>query len=505
MEFDQDLADEQEAALQYMLRPESDNAALLAWDMGLGKTRTGVLLVKAQNTECVLVVIPLQTMESWKETVEQEHPSLPVFVINSSKPGKAALAGFQWRSHGAYLITHEYWERLAWVKELVPKRRKADEDTYRKVWSDVWSRPDFTLIYDESHRSANSGNWTFRALMNLDPGVFKVAMSGTFAGDSFDGAYGASKWLWPHRTDILPNDVFAWRRIWAETKYNKWAPRNEKVVGEKDEGAFVSALPCYIRMESDEPPALLRTVTVDLYPEQRRVYDELDNRMVAWINDNPLVAEYDITKRARQRQTTLAMPTLTFDDETGELLEVTFDDDAESVKTDQLIAEIEGRGQLGGLLIKEPLILLTDSQKFARLLTARLNAHFGGDVAREWSGPISRNQRKQTKADFIEGRVEYLVGVQAAMGTGTDGLQHRSHIVVFMSLSDRRIHNEQGIGRVRRKGQKHQTHAITLIAQDTVDSGQASKQMTDAVKMAKSMRAKHRREQEEARRERART
>lgn len=501
-EFDYELAAQQEAAVEYMLRPESDGAALLAFDMGLGKTRTACMFAREYGARCVMVVLPLQTIEDWQKTAEQEYPELDVRIINSSADGKRAEADFDWRVPGIYLITHQYWEKLAWKKVPIPKRSKNEEQRWRKQDTEKWGEGGYLLIFDESHRSANVGSWTHKALMNLHPSVFKLSLSGTFMGDRFDGAYGATRWLWPHRTDIIPKDIFAWRKLWAETKYDKFAPRNEVTVGEIDEGAFVSSLPCYIRMESDQPPAIPHEVHVTLYPEQRRVYEELDNRMVAWIEENPLVAEYSITKRIRQRQTTLAFPTLHFetDPETGEekLVDVSFDDDAESAKIDALFREIDGEGELDDLMVDETLLILTDSQKFARVLVKRLDKKYGEGSAREWSGKVSRKRRKEVKAEFIEGNVRFLVGVQAAMGTGTDGLQYTdARIVVFMSRADRRIDNEQGVARLNRKGQQQDVHVVSFIADDTVDTGQWSNQMVAAVKAMKIMRAKYRQQQRE--------
>lgn len=501
-DFDHELAAKQEAAVEYMLRPESDGGALLAFDMGLGKTRTGCMFAKAYGATVVLVVIPLQTMEDWEATAQREYPLLPVKRIDSSKDGVKAFGDFTWRASGIYLVTHQYWESKAWLQAPIPKRRKTEEQRYRKVDSGNWGGDGFMLIFDESHRTANATSWTFRACMNLHPNVFKLAMSGTFMGDRFDGAYGATKWIWPHRTDILPNDIFAWRSIWAEVKYDKFAPRNQKVVGELNEGAFVSALPCYIRMESNMPPPIPHTVLVPLYPEQRRVYDELDDKMVAWINNEPLTAEYSITKRARQRQTTLALPTLTFDEETGELLEVSFDENAESAKTDALFREMDGEGELGDLMVDEPLLILTDSQKYARILTARLNRRYG-NLAREWSGKVTKPRRKEVKQQFIDGNIKYIVGIQSAMGTGTDGLQYTdARIVVFMSRADRRIDNEQGVSRLNRTGQVQEVHEVQFIAPGTIDTGQVSAQMATAIKQAKSMRALHRKKLQEEKRER---
>lgn len=481
------LTTKQENAVEYLLRPESDGAGLLAFDMGLGKTRTGLMFAREFGAQCVLIVVPLQTMDGWEETARKEYPELEIKKIDSSAPGKTAMNEFIWRTPGLYLITHQYWEIKAWDKTLVKKRKKTDPDKFRKKDSGNWGGAGFLFIYDEVHRAANFDNWTNKALMNLDPQVFKLGMSGTPFGGSFDGAFGVTRWLWPHRTDVIPTNIFDWRSKWAEVEYDPFAPRNQKTVGEKVPGAFVSALPAYLREESEVPPATKHTVRVQLYPEQRRVYEELDNRMVAWINDNPLVAEYSITKRIRQRQTTLAYPTLYFNDD-GELEAVDFEEDAESVKIDALFKEIDGVGTLGDLMVDERLLILTDSQKFARILTARMNKQYG-DVAKEWSGKVTQPQRKKVKANFISGELQHIVGVQSAMGTGTDGLQYTdARIVVFMSRADRRIDNEQGTSRLNRQGQEQEVHEVSFIADNTVDTGQLSNQLEAAIKMAKAMR-----------------
>lgn len=500
MKFDPKLTLAQDEAVQYMLQPEREGACLLAWTMGLGKTRVGMMFARESGVRVVLASVPLQTVDGWIKDAGREYPDLPVYHINSTKEGKKALARFQWRQEGLYLVGHEYWERLAWRKEKIAKRRKTDPDKFRKVDSGVWAGGGYLFIMDESHRSANPDSWTFKALMNIEPD-YKLSMSGTFFGDQFDGAYGATRWLWPHRTDIIPADRFSWRAQWAEVKYDPFAPRNQKVVGEKNPGAFVDSLPGYLRMETDLPDPESHELWVDLYPEQRRVYDELDEKLVAWVNDEPLVADMTAIKRVRQRQTTLAMPTLTFNGD-GELTDVSFADDADSVKIDRLFQAIDGNDpELGDLMVGESVLILTDSQKFARLLTHRLNERYG-DVAREWSGKITRPKRKIVKQQFIDKEIRFLVGVQAAMGTGTDGLQKASHIVVFMSRADRQIDNDQGIGRLLRMGQEvFPVHVIHIFARDTVDTGQYSKQLQDAIKRAKSLRRKKREEEENARKE----
>lgn len=482
------LTKTQEDAVEYMLRPECEGGALLAFDMGLGKTRTSMMFAKAYGAKVVLACVPIQTMDSWRSTAEEFLPGLPVRRIENSKSGKAALAAFDWRVPGVYLIGHEYWERLAWRQQLIRKRRKSDPDKFRKVDSGQWSQPGpdgtpgYLWVFDESHRGANVTSWTHQALMNLRAD-FKLSMSGTFFGDKFGGAYGATRWIWPHRTDIIPEKIGRWTAMWALTVYDKWAPRNEKIVGELDEGAFVSSLPCYIRVESNMPPPVPHHIWVDLYPEQRRIFDELDRRMVAWIEEHPLVTRIKPTQRARQRQATLAMPSLVYDG--NELVEVSFAPDAQSAKTDELIRLLNN--ELSG----EKVLVLTDSQKYARILTQRLNDALGEGSAAEWSGKVTHKNRAAVKDAFINGDLRVIVGIQSAMGTGTDGLQVASCNLVFMSRSDRRIDNDQAIARLNRTGQEREVHVWYILARNTVDAGQQSRQVQAALAANKSMRSKH--------------
>lgn len=490
------LSAAQEDAVRRMLLPESDGGALLAFDVGLGKTRTGLMFARASQAQVTLVVVPVSTVDDWIKTVPVEYPGMTASLIDSSKDGLRAMTNFQWRVPGVYIVGHEYWERKAWDKSLIKKRKSTDPDKFRKVWSGVWGGTGFTFIYDEVHRAGNPDSWTFKALMFLEDDIFKLGMSGTFMGDRFDGAYGATKWIWKHRKDIFPGkDHFDWRARWAEVKYSKFKPRHQEVVGEAIPGEFVKALPCYIMMESEVPDAIPHELWVDLSPEQRRVYDELDDRMVAWIRDEPLVTDLGITRRIRQQQVTLAMPTLTFDED-DMMVEVSFDDDAESVKIDRLFRALDGNDpDLGDLLVDEPMLILTNSQKFARIVVNRLNEKYGEVVAAEWSGKIPKKKRPAIKQAFIDGELRFIVGVQSAMGTGTNGLQHRAHIGAFMSRDSRRINNEQGIGRLARTGQLKQVHWLHFLARETLDTGEYSKQMQDAIKMKKIMLKKMRDEE----------
>lgn len=474
-------------ALSYMLRPGAEGGALVASDVGTGKTLIGAEFCIRSGAKSVLVLGPTaDVLTSWAETFERQSWEHGVYRIDSTPAGRAASTRFQWRAPGLYLTTHALFERRAWdrVPDIDPKtgKQKVDKKTgkllFKKVDSGTWSEAVDVLLFDEVHQASNWQSYTHKALMNTNP-KFRIGLSGTYEGGGFDGAYAVGKWIWPHRA---AKNIYQWRFQWAETVFDAFAPQNQRTVGEKIPGAFVAQLPCYVRIESELPEPNFIDVTYQLYPEQRRVLDELDKKMIAWIDDNPLITKMPITKRTRMRQATLAVPTLTFDDD-GELIDVSFSDDADSAGLD-LLLEMLDRGEMPGQVL-----IMCSSTRFAKIVTTRLNARYGADSAREWSGTVTRAEREKVKAAFIARQIRFIVGQPAAMGTGTDGLQLVCHTTVRLGLRDRRLDNEQAVGRTNRRGQPVLPVTVyTLLADGTIDAGHMNKQIEDTLAQRRRMR-----------------
>jgi SNF2 family DNA or RNA helicase len=80
------------------------------------------------------------------------------------------------------------------------------------------------------------------------------------------------------------------------------------------------------------------------------------------------------------------------------------------------------------------------------------------------------------------------VAVISAIGEGTDGLQERASVVVWLSKDDNRLLNEQAAGRLDRRGQKRSVISYEIVAEDTYDEGQLSKLITDQLAMNQTLR-----------------
>jgi SNF2 family DNA or RNA helicase len=134
----------------------------------------------------------------------------------------------------------------------------------------------------------------------------------------------------------------------------------------------------------------------------------------------------------------------------------------------------------------EQMLILTHSQKFAKVTVARLRK--AGMTAFEWSGQATQKVRDQALEQFIAGKVQFIVAVISAIGEGTDGLQEAANIVVWLSKDDNRLLNEQAAGRLDRRGQKKSVISYEIIAEDTYDEGQFSKLIQDKILMNASLR-----------------
>jgi len=445
---------EQEAAIQRMVG-EPTRAALNASTMGTGKTLKAVEVSKRLNAETILLIAPLGTRLGWQVTFQRQGVTLPFRWINSTKEGKLALADWDWQLPGIYFVGVEYFVRLGWNGKDRTK---------------TWARKPDVALFDEAHRGQNRKSKTYKTLKQLDAG-FKMSMSGTPTGNKFEGAWAVTMWLWG--SDVICSSFNIWASAWCKFEFDRFAPMNRKITGEKNPGEFFASLPCYIRIESELDVDLVEdTKYVELHSKQRRAYDQLEKDMITWVQGNPLVVEFPITLRARLRQASLGMFSV---DVNGD---VSFAEDCESSKIDAMLDILEN--DFDG----EPALILTDSRKFADVVVKRLQ------YARPWHGEISQAKREEYKKQFIDGDVKYLVAVTAAIAEGVDGLQHATRNILWLSRSDNRILNEQAMARVHRQGQKNQVRSIEIIAVNTYDSGVLSDHLQRAIEMNQTLKAK---------------
>jgi superfamily II DNA or RNA helicase len=434
--------------------------AIVATQVGGGKTLIAVEVAKRLGSKVNVVIAPKGThVSAWEKTIHRQLDNVSIKYLNSSKNGQVAFNQLAQRVDGWYIISPEMFRKFHWAGIV----------------------PDFA-VFDEAHRASNRKSKTALMLHTLKA-KSKLAMSGTIAGNRIDGFWSILRWVFP---DVAGRSYWSWVEKYCDTEVDFFA--GKIVTGELNPGAIVASVPCYIRhlkrenccehhpngIDSQLPPVVEEVRIVQLLPEQRRIYNRLEDELCVWLGDNPLIVDVPVAMRIRLRQITLGMPTITDDNV------VTFADDCKSSKLDEFFEIVSDHPD------GEQMLVLTHSQKFARLTVNRLIGK--GFTAFEWSGASSQDARNRALEAFKRGEIQFIVGVISAIGEGTDGLQDACSVVVWLSKDDNRLLNEQASGRLDRNGQKRSVVSYEILADDTYDFGQFSKLVADRISMNESLR-----------------
>lgn len=441
------LTPEQSQAVDAIVTEQS-GAALVGSDLGTGKTVVALeAALGLAGDGVVLVSAPLHTRYGWFDTLERQTLGVKRFkwVNNKSKAGKEAFDDLRWNVPGFYFIGREFFRLQDWSKQTV----------------DV-------MVHDECHTLQNRNARGFKAAKKIKCG-FTIAQSATWFGSSFEGAWAISRVLWPQLSEqeqVADKYFWRWVYYWCETEYDYFAPNNKRIKGERVAGKFAESVPLYINLRSKLGDVVVSEVYVDLSRSQRRMYQQMESDAVAWLKDNPLVADFPITQRIRLRQMTLAEASM--DDEGV----VHFEDDAKSSKLDALVDMLNDFGD-------EKVLVATDSAKFAKIVAKRIDGF-------SWTGSRSQQEREDAKQDFIKGGLKYIVATHAAISEGIDGLQHGSHILVELSAHDSPVLNKQLLGRLNRHGQENAVLLYRVLARDTLDDPQAETLLTKELKLRAS-------------------
>jgi SNF2 family DNA or RNA helicase len=213
------------------------------------------------------------------------------------------------------------------------------------------------------------------------------------------------------------------------------------------------------------PDKYYDTIWVDLAPAQRRVYEEMRKKMVAWVGeheDSPLVAQVAVVQMVRLQQMALAMPT--FVNSVGETTSTVFLD-VPSSKLDALKELCEDHPD-------KKFVVATSSKKMAYLVEEHLGKKFGAFVL---SGDTPQHERTGMVKRWGEGSEQMFIGVIAAMNEGIDGLQWYSDTMVFLDRSWSAYQNKQCEDRLHRDGQENGVQIIDIMARNTVDLGRQQK------------------------------
>lgn len=471
------LDDKQQHVVDSLLAGNHKGGAIIAGQLGSGKTRVGVEVALRSGAKVILLVCPLKsTRIAWQRTFRQGgyEGEFRYLTLADSEQFDNLRAGVP----GVYIIGREYVAGAATDRKTKNGVRPALVSWAKVKTIDV-------AIFDESHFASNRKSQAFKHWFWIKPRMMKLAMSGTWFGNNFEGAWAASRAIWPtlvdrsfwRWVDTYMGRTFACPECFTAleddepglcpTCYERITDASivRGVDGELKPGEFAKSLPAYFYWEPDldaDDPAravtLKHPIYVELTGKHRTEYERMEEDAIAWLEDNPLEADLPITKKMRLRQMALGMPSI--DDEDH----VHFAPNAASPKIDALNEFLDDHPDRN-------LLVLVDSKQFANILPGRLKA----DVTL-WTGDTKRAERERILTEWGTGeKRQVLVATIPSIAEGVDGLQHVCHTLVWLNRSVNGLLNEQALGRLKRRGQTNRVVEVDIIATDTEDDGDNSR------------------------------
>lgn len=425
-------------------------------DMGVGKTIEAIAMDAVRrrqdwpNAKTLVVTLAGPTVNQWAAQFAEWQPNLKVVTLD---PKRRDRSWAQFRAEGDVFIMH--WEAV----RLMPQLRDI-----------TWLH----IIADEVHKIVARDTAVTKTFKKIKAG-YKTGLSGTPSTGAPDKLWSILNWLYPKD----------YRSYWSFfEEYIIWelddSQRYKKIVGIREENipALQEAMEKFTvrrllrEVRPDMPDRLPpEVIYVDLLPEQRKAYDEMEKDMIAWVASrekqdgsewylDPIVAQAAVSRLTRLLQFSCAYAHV----------EESYDKDGEIVRTvrltepssklDACMAKIEEALEQG---IK--LVVFADFRQLIELLNARLER--AGIPYATIHGKIPQADRWAQQQKFQVGDA-VVCTVTRAGGTGIDLFAGQRIIILAEDWSPHV--NEQVIGRIDRIGQTEAIQAIYIRSSKTIEA-----------------------------------
>ena len=432
---------------------EGGSGALLAMDMGCGKTATILRAIHNHSTlttRRILVVAPKSVVPVWAPQVEMWWPGTPPPVLTLAEGTTKARAEALDRADGLANI-YGMIAVINYDAVLFPAMRQALE-------SIAWDY----IVCDEAHRlKAPGGKQSkFLALLRKKTKAKAAALTGTPMPTSFLDIYGIARFCEP---SLFGSTYAAFRQrytrpaTWEEvnnlsaSKMIIWKQGDQLIrTVPRDMDQFETALASFAyRVDAkdvlDLPPATDQERLVTLEPKARKAYLDIERQLIAEVREGLLVAANAMVKSLRLAQITGGeIPT----------------DGGVAVPISN-VKQKAFRELLDDLDPHEPVVV------FCRFHSELNRIHEeAGNTSRpsfELSG--RHHGQEDWKAHTGEGAV-LAVQVQAG-GVGIDLTQ--ASVAVWWSLPWSLAQYDQARARLVRPGQTRPVAFVHLVAANTID------------------------------------
>lgn len=407
--------------------------AYLAMDMGTGKTLVAINEIYHRDARLVLVVCPKSVIDVWVEELQKHKPSsrrrvLALYDGSSTKKAEQVKRFIEAAGPSVSIIICNY--ESFWRGDL--------GKTFLDQYFDI-------IVYDEIHKLKAAGSYVSRfAGRMVHKASFRLGLSGTPFPNGPQDSYGQYRAL---DAGVFGTSVSKFRRRYFVL--NEYVDYPD-IIGTRNEAQMDQLLGLTMfRVEKSDVMDLPDTLTVyryfDMSSEQRKVYREMENEFVAFVNQERCTATNALTRIVRLQQITSGF----IKTETGE--ERKIGNEKEKALKDILENEIPRR---------DPVVVFCKFTKDLRSVE-KLALDLGLRY-KELSGA-----RKELERGQYPNRCDVL-GVQVQSG-GLGVNLVKSAYCIFYSLGYSLAEYLQCKDRLHRGGQSRHVLYIHLLARGTID------------------------------------
>lgn len=420
-------------------------SAVLADEMGTGKTVQTIMTLEHLDAYPTLIVAPKSVKRVWAEEFSKWAPNRTITVVDAVGAKKAK----QLEAETDVLVVN--WESLRTASRLAPygSVRLTPDEKQPKALNRPWG----AVVADEAHRAKDPKAKQTRALWAIgDSARHRYALTGTPVANTPDDFWALLRFVSPNEWPSRSRFIDRYCRV-----SHDWhgGISIDGLREDTKQEFFAAADPRFLRRPKalvlpHLPPKTYERRYVDMSPKQSKAYKEMVKEQVTWLGNNPLAAFDSLSVLRRLSQFASAFATV----EDGK---VTLSEP--SSKVDAVMDLLEEMGD-------EPLVVFAESRQLIDLMSARM------DKADLPYGRITGSEnelvRDRAKLDFQDGKLRAIL---CTLGAGSVGLTlTRASTLCFMQRSFDAVNNAQAEDRVHRIGQTAQKVTIVdLIAPGTVE------------------------------------
>lgn len=431
----------------YIEQPNTQGCGLEYDDMGLGKTLTTLCAIDKKDAMPCIIVCPKFALMVWQEQLKTFFGYSSVIYSGKPKEREAQWKKFITEGH-EFLITN-----YAMLPELATRSGIAVKDS-RTAINQPGTFHWMGIIWDEAHMGGlfNHKTNTYKVSLKLAKAIpNRYVLTGTPFRQGCKDLFGPLSLIDPKKFDSYWKFVNKYC-VTIKTPFGKQIERNPSNLQ-----AFRAMLNLYVirRMKEEvltELPGKLRQpLYVEMNKEQRKIYDELTNDLIAMVPESEeiIITPNQMSLMLRQRQL-LACP-----------MELGLKNHGAGV---DIIMEHSHLKLDNG----EPVVVFTPFRKALPYLRKAFEAEYPGVKIYEIKGKLTAEEFGQAWMGFQNDRYQQKV-MLCVIKSGASFQATAADTAYFLGYEYDFNLNEQAEDRLNRMGQKNFVNIYYIMHEGTVD------------------------------------